>query len=271
MTNSLGTALVTGASFGIGAVYADRLAKRGYDLILVARNDEKLKSLASRLTSETGRSVKVIPADLGDRAALAKVEFVLRDDKSITLLVNNAGTAALTPLLDSNVDQMEAMIALNVTALTRLTFAAAPTFVARGGGTIVNIGSVVGVVPERLNGVYGATKAYVLALTQSLQHELAEKGVRIQAVLPAATATDIWEKAGLHHSKLPIGTVMSTEDMVDAALAGLDQGEVVTIPPLQDGDDWTRFDAARLALAPKFTKSAPAPRYRTAAPVRQIA
>ena len=164
MTNSLGTALVTGASFGIGAVYADRLAKRGYDLILVARNGEKLKSLASRLTSETGRSVKVIPADLGDRAALAKVESVLRDDKSITLLVNNAGTAALTPLLDSNVDQMEAMIALNVTALTRLTYAVAPAFVARGGGTIVNIGSVVGVVPERLNGVYGATKAYVLAL-----------------------------------------------------------------------------------------------------------
>ena len=84
MTHSLGTALVTGASSGIGAVYADRLAKRGYDLILVARNGEKLKSLAARLTSETGRSVKVLPADLGDKAALAKVEAVLRDDKSIT-------------------------------------------------------------------------------------------------------------------------------------------------------------------------------------------
>jgi hypothetical protein len=227
--------------------------------------------LASRLTSETGRSIKVIPADLGDKGALAKVEAVLRGDKSITLLVNNAGTASVAPLLNSNVEEMEAMIALNVTALTRLTYAAAPAFVARGGGAIINIGSVVGIVPERLNGVYGATKAYVLALTQSLQHELAEKGVRIQAVLPAATATDIWEKAGLHHSKLPAGTVMSAEDMVDAALAGLDQGEVVTIPPLQDRDDWTRFDAARLALAPKFTKSAPAPRYRIAAPVRQIA
>ena len=182
---------------------------------------------------------------------------MLRDDPSITLLVNNAGTASLAPLLNSNVDQMEAMITLNVTALTRLTYAAAPAFVARGAGTIINIGSVVGIVPERLNGVYGASKAYVLALTQSLQHELAEKGVRIQAVLPAATATDIWEKGGFHHSKLPAGTVMSTEDMVDAALAGLDQGEVVTIPPLQDGDDWARFDAARVALAPKFGNSAP--------------
>ena len=135
MTHSLGTALVTGASSGIGAVYADRLANRGYDLILVARNGEKLKSLAARLTSETGRSVKVLPADLGDKAALAKVEAVLRDDKSITMLVNNAGTAALTPLVNSNVDQMEAMITLNVTALTRLTYAAAPAFVSRGAGT----------------------------------------------------------------------------------------------------------------------------------------
>jgi uncharacterized protein len=271
MTHSLGTALVTGASFGIGAVYADRLARRGYDLILVARNGEKLKSLAARLTSETGRSVKVLPADLGDKAALAKVEAVLRDDPSITLLVNNAGTASLAPLLNSDVDQMEAMITLNVTALTRLTYAAAPAFVARGAGTIINIGSVVGIAPERLNGVYGASKAYVLALTQSLHHELGEKGVRIQAVLPSSTATDLWEKTGLHYSKLPAGTVMSTEDMVDAALVGLDQGEVVTIPPLQDGDDWTRLDAARRALAPKFMNSAAAPRYRAATPVRQIA
>ena len=271
MIHSLGTALVTGASSGIGAVYGDRLAKRGYDLILVARNGEKLKSLAARLTSETGRSVKVIPADLGDKAALAKVEAVLRDDPSITMLVNNAGTASLAPLVDSDVDQMEAMITLNVTALTRLTYAAAPAFVARGAGTIINIGSVVGIAPERLNGVYGAGKAYVLALTHSLQHELAGKGVRVQAVLPAATATDIWEKGGFHHSKLPAGTVMSTDDMVDAALAGLDQGEVVTIPPLQDGDDWTRFEASRRALAQKFGNSAPAPRYQVAEPTRKTA
>jgi short-subunit dehydrogenase len=272
--SSLGAALVTGASSGIGAVYADRLAKRGYDLILVARNEDKLKSLAARLASETGRSVKTLPVDLGDKAALAKVEAVLRDDPSIALLVNNAGAASLAPLLDSDIDEMEAMIALNVIALTRLTYAAAPAFVARGVGAIINIGSVVGIVPERLNGVYGASKAYVLAFSHSLQHELAGRGVRIQAVLPAATATDIWEKGGFHHSKLPAGTVMSTEDMVDAALAGLDQGEVVTIPPLQDGDDWTRFEAARGALTQKFGNSAPAPqipRRRTRAAERLTA
>jgi uncharacterized protein len=271
MTNSLGTALVTGASSGIGAVYADRLAKRGYDLILVARNEERLNSLAAQLSAETGRSVKVLSADLGDRTALAKVEAVLREDPSMVMLVNNAGTASLAPLLNADVDEMERMIALNVTALTRLTYAAAPGFVARGNGTIINVSSVVAVAPERLNGVYGASKAFILALTHSLRHELAEKGVRVQAVLPAATATDIWEKGGLHYSNLPAGTVMSTEDMVDAALAGLDQGEAVTIPSLQDGDDWTRFEAARRALAPKFGNSAPAPRYRAVTPIRQIA
>jgi short-subunit dehydrogenase len=112
---------------------------------------------------------------------------------------------------------------LNVTALTRLTYAAAPAFVARGSGTIINIGSVVGIVPERLNGVYGASKAYVLALTQSLHHELPEKGVRVQAVLPAATATDIWEKGGSHHSKLPLGTVEFRSRTWSHAAGGLDQ------------------------------------------------
>jgi uncharacterized protein len=272
MTQSfLGTALVTGASSGIGAVYADRLAKRGYDLILVARNEERLKSLSTRLTSETGRSVKVLPADLGDKTGLARIEAALRKDPSIAMLVNNAGTASRAPLLGADVEKMEEMIALNVTAVTRLTYAVAPAFVARGAGAIINIASVVAIAPEMLNGVYGATKAFVLALSHSLHHELAEKGVRIHAVLPAATATDIWEKSGLHHSKLPAGTVMSTEDLVNAALVGLDQGELVTIPPLQDGDEWTRFEAARRALSQRFGHSVPGPRYRIRAPARQFA
>jgi short-subunit dehydrogenase len=180
---SLGTALITGASSGIGAIYADRLAKRGYDLILVARNDARLKSHSDRLANETGRTVKVLPADLGDKVELAKVEATLRDDPNITMLVNNAGTASVAPLLNADIEKMGAMIALNITALTRLTYAAAPAFVARGAGTIINIASVVGISPETLNGVYGATKAYVLALSHSLQHELAGKAIRIQAVL----------------------------------------------------------------------------------------
>jgi short-subunit dehydrogenase len=265
MSNSSlnGTALVTGASTGIGAVYADRLAKRGYDLILVARNEARLKSLAARLTSETGQSVKVLRADLNNKAELAQVEATLRDDPSITMLVNNAGIGAVTPLLETDVREVDELIALNVTALTRLTYAAAPAFVARGRGTIINVASIVGISPETLNGVYGATKAYVLALSHSLQHELADKGIRIQAVLPAGTATDFWDKTGLPYQNLPEGTVMSAEDMVDAALVGLDQGERVTLPSLPDGNEWTRFEAARRTMSGHFFHSTPAPRYAT--------
>jgi short-subunit dehydrogenase len=269
ISSNKGAAAVTGASSGIGAVYADRLAKRGYDLILVARNEARLKSLSARLTSETGRSIKVLPADLNNRTDLAKVEAALRGDPSITLLVNNAGTASVAPLLNADVEKMEEMIALNVTALTRLTYAAAPAFVARGKGTIINIGSVVGISPEALNGVYGATKAYVLAFSHSLQHELADKGIRVQAVLPGATATDLWELAGLPWQKLPPSIVMSVEDMVDAALVGLDQGELVTIPGLHDGDEWTRFEAARRAISQRFGNSVAAPRYRISVPAQQ--
>jgi short-subunit dehydrogenase len=262
MTNrSLGTALITGASSGIGAIYADRLAKRGHDLILVARNEARLRPLSERLANETGRAVKVLPADLGNRVERAKVEAALRDDPSITMLVNNAGVASLAPLLNADIEKMEAMIDLNVTALTRLTYAAVPGFVARGAGTIINIASVVGISPETLNGVYGATKAFVLAFSHSLQHELGDEGIRIQAVLPGATATDLWETAGLHYRNLPAAIVMSAEDMVDAALIGLDQGERVTIPPLHDGAEWTRFEAARRAISQHLGNAVPAPRY----------
>ena len=126
---SKGTALITGASRGIGSVYADRLAKRGYDLVLVARDRARLEAIAARLASETGRSVTPLPIDLNDKADLAKVETTLRDDQTITMLVNNAGIASVAPLLNADVEKMDDMIALNVTALTRLTYAAAPAFV----------------------------------------------------------------------------------------------------------------------------------------------
>jgi uncharacterized protein len=263
-TNRQGTALITGASSGIGAVYADRLARRGYDLILVARNRDRLDRLASRLTTATDRSVRVVEADLGKTQDLRSVEEILRSDPSITMLINNAGTASVAPLLDSDVNQMEAMIDLNVTALTRLTYAVAPQFVVRGKGTIVNIASIVAVAPERLNGVYGATKAFVLAFSQSLHHELAAKGVRIQAVLPGAIRTELWDKAGRPVENLPQAIVMDTEDLVDAALAGLDQGEFATVPSLPDAADWDAFESARAALGPNLSRSKPAARYGVA-------
>jgi short-subunit dehydrogenase len=256
-----GTALITGASTGIGAIYADRLAKRGYDLILVARNKSRLNVLAERLQKETGRTVKVQVADLNDKADLRRVEETLKTDSAITLLLNNAGVGSVAPLLQSDVDKMEDMIALNVTALTRLTYAAVPAFVSRGKGTVINIASVVGISPETLNGVYGATKSYVIGFTHSLQHELAEKGIRIQAVLPGATATEFWDVAGYAHSNLPKEIVMSADDLVDAALVGFDQGEVVTIPPLQDGNEWATWEAARKAMSTHLANRTPGARY----------
>lgn len=259
-----GTALITGASSGIGAVYADRLAEAGYDLILVARSGDRLADLGRRLTTASGRSVETLAADLTQADELAQVEQVLKTDQSITLLVNNAGIAATTPLLQSNVDEMTRMIALNVTAPTRLAYAAAPAFVARGAGTIINIASIVAINTKLLNGVYAASKAFVLALSESLQHELADKGVRIQAVLPGATATDLWDKAGTPVHHLPKEIVMSTEDMVDAALAGLDQGEFATIPSLPEKAAWDALENARAVLAPHLSLAKPAARYRVA-------
>jgi len=262
MSNNSGTALITGASSGIGAIYAERLAKRGFDLILVARRQSHLDELATRLAGETGRSVTPFVADLSDKADLARVEQLLKTDARITMLVNNAGFGAVTPLLQSDVEKMDEMVDLNVRALTRLTYAAAPGFVERGGGTIVNISSIVAISPELLNGVYGATKAYVLALTQSLHHELASKGVRVQAVLPGATSTEFWDVAKRPVTHLPSEIVMPAADMVDAALAGLDMGELVTLPALPNVADWDAFERARQALMPNLSRATAAERYR---------
>jgi short-subunit dehydrogenase len=256
-----GTALITGASSGIGAIYADRLARRGYDLVLVARNGKRLEEVARRIRAATNRSVEVIVADLSNKADLARVETNVRADSRIMMLVNNAGFGAVTPLLASNVDKMEEMIDINVVALTRLTYAAVPGFVARGNGAIINIASIAAVTPELLNGVYGASKAFVVAFSQSLKHELADKGVRVQVVLPGATATEFWNLAGNPVENLPQQIVMSGDDLVDAALAGFDLGEFATIPSLPEINDWNAVETARLALQPNLSRVKPAQRY----------
>ncbi|EFI50460.1 SDR family oxidoreductase [Afipia sp. 1NLS2] len=256
-----GTALITGASSGIGAIYAERLSRRGYNLILVARRRDKLNALASKIGAATGRAVEVVTADLGKKDDLRRIENLLRTDASITLLVNNAGIGATAPLLDSDIDKMEEMINLNATALTRLTYAAVPGFVARGGGTIINIASVVAIAPELLNGVYGASKAFVLAFSQSLRHELQDKNIRVQAVLPGATATDFWDVSGLPLENVPSEWVMPAERMVDAALSGLDQNEFATIPALPDNADLEVYEAARQKLMPNLSGKEPAKRY----------
>jgi len=260
-SKSMGLAVITGASSGIGAIYADRLARRGYDLLLVARDRERMEILAKALTADTGHTVDVLGADLADAKDLAGVERILREDPRITLLLNNAGTASTDSLLDSDVAEMSRMISLNVHALTRLTYAAVPGFVKRHSGTIINISSIVAIGPEVLNGVYGGTKAFVLGFSQSLRQELVQTGVSIQVVLPGATATDLWKKAGNPVELLPKEIVMPAEDMVDAALSGLDQGEFVTIPALPDAAQWQTYEAARQTLLPNLSHARPADRY----------
>src|SRR5215471_3716581 len=266
--HSKGLAVITGSSSGIGAVYADRLARRGYDLLLVARDQKRLGDLASKLASETGSKVDILAADLTDSNDVARLERILREDAKVTLLVNNAGVGATAPLVNSKAADMGRMIALNVEALTRLTYAVVPAFVKRGTGAIINIASIVALAPELLNGVYGGTKAFVLGFSQSLRQELANTGVKVQVVLPGATATDFWRISGKPVEQLPKEIVMSAEDMVDAALAGFDQGEFVTIPALPDAGQWESYEAGRQALMPNLSRAKPAPRYgvvRTAA------
>ena len=265
MKNRKGTALITGASSGIGAIVADRMAKRGHDLILVARDEERLNSVAIRVSNETGRSARCIVADLTKKADREIVEQLLRNDANITVLVNNAGVGGPTPLLDADSDRLERMVDLNVTALVRLSHAVLPAFLNRGGGAIVNVASVVGIVPEILNGVYGGTKAFVIAFSRSLHKEFGGRGIRIHVIVPGATATDFWDTAGTPLEQVPREMVMRADEMVDAALAGFDQGELITIPSLPEVTDWEAYEAARQNLIPKLSLSRPAARYRVVA------
>ncbi|HVE21668.1 MAG TPA: SDR family NAD(P)-dependent oxidoreductase [Acidocella sp.] len=254
------TALITGASTGIGAVYAKRLAARGYNLVLVARDTARLQALASTL-EQAGAKAAILPADLTRREDRAAVERRLEADATITMLVNNAGMAMNGPLASNDPDVLERMIELNVTAATRLAAAAARAFSTRRSGTIINIASVLALAPEQFNGPYSATKAFVLALTQSMRQELGPLGIQVQAVLPGATRTEIWERAGMNISNLPAEMVMDVEEMVDAALSGLDQNEAVTIPSLPDIADWQKLTEARFALGPNLSRQHAAARY----------
>ncbi|MCE4372387.1 SDR family NAD(P)-dependent oxidoreductase [Xanthomonas hortorum] len=258
--SNLPTVLITGASTGIGAVYAERFARRGHDLVLVARNKARLDTLAARLGAEVGVAVDVLQADLTQPEALASVESRLRGDASIGILINNAGIPQSGGITEQPAESIDRLIALNTTAPTRLAAAIAPRLAQAGEGAIVNIGSVVGLAPEFGMSVYGATKAFVLFLSQGLSQELAPKGVYVQAVLPAATRTELWGHAGIDVNTLT--EVMETGELVDAALVGFDRRELVTIPPLHDAARWEVLDAARQGLLSELRQAHAAERYR---------
>ena len=256
----LPTVLITGTSSGIGAVYADRFAKRGHDLVLVARDLSRLDAFATRLRETHKVAIEVLQADLTQQIDLAVVEARLREDARIGILINNAGMAQSGSFVQQSAQAIERLIALNTTALTRLAAAIAPRLVQAGTGSIVNIGSVVGFAPELGMTIYGATKAFVLYLSQGLNLELSHKGIYVQAVLPAATRTDIWERAGVDVNTLP--EVMDVDELVDAALIDYDRRELVTIPPLHVAERWDALDRARQGLLSDIRQAHAADRYR---------
>lgn len=259
--SDLPAVLITGASSGIGATYARRFARRGHPLVLVARDEARLNALAAQLRAECGVTVDVLRADLTAAADLAAVEARLREDDRIGILINNAGLAQSGGFPEQHAGSIDRLVSLNVTAVTRLAAAIAPRLAQAGEGAIVNLGSVVGLAPEFGMSVYGATKAYVLFLSQGMSLELGAKGVYVQAVLPAATRTEIWERAGIDIDTLP--EVMDVDELVDAALVGFDRREPVTIPPLHVAERWSALDGARLALLSDIRQARAAERYRT--------
>lgn len=258
--NTRPTVLITGASSGIGATYAERFAQRGHDLVLVARDQARLDALAARLRSEHEVAVEVMKADLTQLSDLTTVEARLRDDARIGILINNAGAALSGSFVEQSTDSVAQLVALNTTALVRLASAIAPRLAKAGDGAIINIGSVVGLAPEFGMTVYGATKAFVLFLSQGLSLELAPRGVYVQAVLPAATRTEIWDRSGVDINTLD--DIMEVGDLVDAALVGFDRREPVTIPPLQQAERWDDLQNARQALLGQIRQSEVAQRYQ---------
>lgn len=258
----MGKAIITGASSGIGAMYADRLSAAGYDVLLVARNRQRLEGVAGALREARDVCVETLVADLSDPEQVDRVEARIEGDKDVSMLVNNAGISNGSKFTESRVDQINAILAVNVLAPTRLAAAAARRFASQGGGTIINVSSVTALLPEAFEAIYAATKAYLLTLSQAIAAETMAANVRIQAVLPGITRTEIWERSGRSLEQFPADSVMDVDDMVDSALAGLRIGETVTIPSLEDREAWETFNSTRLALRPNLSRNRPATRYR---------
>ena len=233
-------ALVTGASSGIGAAFASRLAHDHYDLVIVARRRERLETLAQQLRDEQQARVEVLVADLTRPDELHAVEKRMAEDTALELLVNNAGFGGYMPFLTLDPDRAEELIRLQVVAVTRLTRIALQGMVARRRGVIINVSSRLAFsgsldsppLPKRAT--YAATKAYINAFTQILQTELEGTGVRVQALCPGIVRTEFHQRMGMDPRQFPPALVMKPEDLVAASLAGLDLGEVICVPTLDD-------------------------------------
>jgi hypothetical protein len=225
-------ALVTGASSGIGEAFARQLARDGYDLVLVARSVEALESLAGELRSGSGAAVECVSADLSADVELRRVEGRVRSGRALDLVVNNAGVGSAGAFAEQDVEREEQQIRLNVVALMRLTHAALASMLPRGRGAVINVSSLAGFGPYPFTATYGATKAFVNSFTEALAEELRGSGVRVQALCPGFTRTRFQERAGVDPSTVPDFAWMSAESVVEASLASLARGELISVPGL---------------------------------------
>ncbi|AWL18350.1 SDR family NAD(P)-dependent oxidoreductase [Acinetobacter nosocomialis] len=251
--------LITGASSGIGSVYADRFAQRGHHLILVARDTNRLDKISKDLQEKYGVKVEFIQADLSKDQDISKIEDVLKNDVDIEILVNNAGITLSGNFLTQDIKEIETLMTLNMTAVVRLSHAVSEQLVRKGKGSIINLGSVVGLSPEFGSTIYGASKSFIHFFSQGLHLQLKDHGVHVQAVLPSATKTEIWERSGIDLSQVP--PLMDVNDLVDAALIGFDRKETITIPVLKDENHWNNFEKSRMTLLPNFSSAEVAQRY----------
>jgi short-subunit dehydrogenase len=234
MSSTYKRALVTGASSGIGRAFAEQLAAAGSDLVVVARNRERLEELAFRVHETRGRQVEILPADLENRDQLAAVEARLRDHDDIDLVVNNAGFGHTGAFAALPVERSQAQIDCNITALTRLAHAALQSMRPRGRGAILNVASGAAFLPTPNLAVYAATKAYVVSFTQGLHEEAKRFGVTVSVVCPGFTRTEFQDRAHYDASQIPSFAWQTPEAVVDEALAALQTRKVVCIPGLQN-------------------------------------
>jgi short-subunit dehydrogenase len=220
------TALVTGASSGLGIAYATEFARRGSDVVLVARREDRLREVADRLSTTYGVTATVIPADLAAPGAAAALhaEVEARGIRVHTL-VNNAGFGMHDEFIEADAARTTEMIDLNVSALVALTRAFLPDLVSAHSGIVVNIASTGAFSPCPTMAVYGATKAFVLSFTEAVAHEVQASGVQMLAVCPGATATEFRQVSGLHADRLTDGS-QTAEQVVAATFAALDRGKV---------------------------------------------
>ncbi|WP_051426474.1 SDR family NAD(P)-dependent oxidoreductase [Jiangella gansuensis] len=222
----MATALVTGPTAGIGRAFARALAARGHDVVLVARDEERLRSVAEELRGAYGVGVEVLPADLA--ADTDPVEKRLREpERPVDLLVNNAGFALGKPFLRNDIADEERMLDVLVRAVLRLTHAALPGMIERRHGAVVNVSSVAGWVPR---GTYSAAKAWVTAFSEGLVPQLTGTGVRVMALAPGYTRTEFHDRADMNMSRLPSWLWLDADALVAAALRDLDRGKAVSIP-----------------------------------------